>query len=198
MMGFCDPKTDRGVTPVVGVIVVVAVTVILASIAGAYFIGLTDDIGETPSFTALELDFEEEPVPGEEYEDLQWDIEVTHTGGEDVAAEDIVVHLDHGDQRITGDINRSMRSGDTVELEVVHNNQEGTTFSEEKCEKVSVACRLAGNDGNYPDDEEVELRMIHEPSDTVLYEEDIEISAEYGIYNGESNPEITDETLTFA
>jgi len=198
MIEFSDSKADRGVTPVVGVITVVAVTIILASIAGAYFVGLTDDIGETPSFTALELDFEEEPVPGNNYGDLRWDIEVTHTGGEDVSADEILVHLDHGDQRITGDINRSMQSGDTVELIVVHNNQGGGIVEDIECDEVNVACRLAGDDGNYPDDEEVQLRMIHEPSDTILYEEDVDISGEYGIYDGEDNPEITDETLTFA
>ena len=199
MIGFCESKTDRGVTPVVGTIVVVAVTIILASIAGAYFIGLTDDIGETPSFAALELDFDEEPVAGNNYGELRWDLTVTHTGGEDVAADDIVVHLDHGDQRITGDINRSMRSGDTLELVVVHNNQGGEIIPEEiDCDDVNVACRLAGDDENYPDDTDIQLRMIHEPSNTVLYEEDVGISGEYGIYNGESNPEIKNETLTFA
>jgi len=41
--------------------------------------------------------------------------------------------------------------------------------------------------------------MIHEPSGSILYREQISISGEYGIFNGKpSNIDITDETLTFA
>jgi len=41
--------------------------------------------------------------------------------------------------------------------------------------------------------------MIHEPSNTILYEEMIGISGNYGIFNGDpSDIDITNETLTFA
>jgi len=193
-------NNDRGVTPVVGVILIVAITIILASVISVYAVGLSEDVNERPTFSALELNFEEEPASEPNYKEFRWQIELTHTGGEAVDAEDIAVHLDHGDQRVTGTLNRSLTAGETVELVVVHNNQDGTTIPDElDCDDVNVACRLAGDSGNYPNEDQIELRMIHEPSNTILYEEMIGISGQYGIFNGDpSSIDITNETLTFA
>ena len=191
---------DRGATPVVGVILITAITIILASVIGVYAVGFSEDVGERPTYSSLELNFEEEPASEPNYDEFRWQIELTHTGGETVDADDIVVHLDHGDQRVTGTLNRSLTAGETVELVVVHNNQEGDTIPGElDCDDINVACRLAGNDGNYPTEDQIQLRMIHEPSNTILYEEMIGISGNYGIFNG--NPtgiDIKNETLTFA
>jgi len=192
---------SRGATPVVGVILVVAITIILASVIGVYAVGFTEDVGERPAYSSLELNFEEEPVSKPDYKKFRWQIKLTHTGGETVDANDIVVHLDHGDQRVTGTLNRSLTAGETVRLVVVHNNQNGNTIPDGlDCDDVNVACRLAGNDGNYPNEDQIQLRMIHEPSNTILYEEEIGISGEYGIFNGNptSGVDITDENLTFA
>ena len=191
---------DRGATPVVGVILIIAITIILASVIGVYAVGFSEDMGERPTYSSLELNFEEEPASKPDYKKFRWQIELTHTGGETVEADDIVVHLDHGDQRVTGTLNRSLTAGETVELVVVHNNQDGNTIPDElDCDDINVACRLAGDDGNFPTEDQIQLRMIHEPSDTILYEEMIGISGNYGIFNG--NPtgiDITNETLTFA
>jgi len=191
---------DRGSTPVVGVILIVAITIILASVIGVYAVGFTEDVGERPAYSSLELNFEEEPASKPDYDEFRWQIELTHTGGETVEADDIVVHLDHGDQRVTGTLNRSLTAGETVELVVVHNNQDGTTIPAGlACDDINVACRLAGDDGNYPTEDQIQLRMIHEPSNTILYEEMIGISGRYGIFNGDpASIDITNETLTFA
>ena len=137
-----------------------------------------------------------------EYGNFLWLIELTHTGGEVVDGGEIVVHLDHGDQRVTGELNGSLTAGETVEVAVIHNNQDGGNFPDgyDDCDVTNVACRLAGDEGNYPKADRVQLRMIHRPSGTILYEETIGISGTYGIFNGnpESGVDITDETLTFA
>lgn len=193
-------KNNRGVTPVVGVILIVAITILLASVIGVYTVGITDDVSERPTYSALELNFEEEPASQPDYKKFRWQIELTHTGGETVDADDIIVHLDHGDQRVTGNLNKSLTAGETVELVVVHNNQNNNTIPDDLyCGDVNVACRLAGNEGNFPDDDQIQLRMIHQPSNTILYEEMIGISGNYGIFNGDpSDIDITNETLTFA
>jgi len=200
--------SDRGVTSVVGVVMIVALTIILASVVGVYAFGFSGDATETPNFAALELEFEEERASAPSYDEFLWLIELTHTGGEVVDGGEIVVHLDHGDQRVTGELDGALTAGETVEVAVIHNNQDGNNFPEEYtptgenggCDAVNVACRLAGNPGNYPEADRVQLRMIHRPSGTILYEETIGISGTYGIFNGnrESGVDITDETLTFA
>ncbi|ADJ15932.1 hypothetical protein C497_07959 [Halalkalicoccus jeotgali B3] len=45
--GLCSGE-DRGVSPVIGVILMVAITVILAAVIGAFVLGLGDDLGENP------------------------------------------------------------------------------------------------------------------------------------------------------
>jgi len=191
---------ERAASSVVGIVLLVAITVVLAAVIGVFAIGITDDLGERPAFAALDLTFEEAPASAPDYAEFRWDITLTNTAGETVDADEIVGYLDHGDQRVAGTLDRSLRAGETVRLTVVHNNQDGRTVpAGVNCTDVNVACRLAGDDGNYPDTDRIRLQMVHEPSGSILYREEIGISGSYGIFNG--NPDdidITDETLTFA
>jgi len=197
---------DRGATSVVGIILLVAITVVLASAIGVSIYGVVEDVRvlqdgqERPTFAALELEFEQADAAKPDYDQFRWQIDLSHTGGEPVDASDIVVQLDHGDQRVTGTLDRTLRAGETVSLVLVHNNQNNNTIPPGlNCSDVNVACRLAGDDGNYPEDDRIRLRMIHEPTQSILYEEEIRIAGQYGIYNGNAGGvEITDETLTFA
>ena len=190
----------RAVAPAVGVVLLVAITVVLAASVGVFAIGITDDLRERPTFAALDLTFEEAPASAPDYEEFRWEITLTNTAGETVEADEIVVSLDHGEQRVTGTLDRSLRPGESVGLTVVHNNQDGDTIPGDlNCTDVNVACRLAGDDGNYPDADRIRLQMVHEPSGSILYRKQIGIAGSYGIFNG--NPDdidITDETLTFA
>ena len=190
----------RAVTSPVGVILLVAITVILVSVIGVSTFEAADDIGERPTFAALDLSFNESDASAPQYNEFRWQIELTSTGGETVDADEIVVYLDHGDQRVTGTLDRSLRSGETVEIVLVHNNQNNSTIPKDvNCTDTNVACRLAGNESNYPGDDRIRLRMIHEPSESILYREEIAISGGYGIYNGnEEGIGITNQTLTFA
>jgi len=190
----------RAATPTVGTVLIVAITVILAGVIGVFAFGLVDDLGEKPTFAALELTFEEESASAPDYDEFRWELELTNRGGETVDGDEIVVYLDHGNQRVTGRLDKSLRAGETVRLTVVHNNQDGNTIPDDvNCTDVNVACRLAGDEANYPDDDQIQLQMIHEPSGSILYREQISISGEYGIFNGNpSGINITDETLTFA
>ena len=189
----------RATAPVVGIVLIVGITVILGGVVGVFAFGVVDDLGEKPTFAALELTFEEEPASAPDYEQFRWELELTNRGGETVDADEIVVYLDHGNQRVSGTLDRPLRGGETVELTVVHNNQGGNTIpGDVNCTDVNVACRLAGDEGNYPADDQIRLQMIHEPSESILYREQISISGEYGIFNGNpSGIDITDEPLTF-
>lgn len=194
------PIDNRSVSSVIGVVLLVGITVVLAATLGAVAYGVADDIGERPALAGLELTFEEEPAAAPEYKKFRWDLKLTNIAGDTARPGEIVVYLDHGDQRVTGTLNRSLGPGESVELTIVHNNQDGTTTPDGvECADVNVACRLAGDVGNYPEADQIRLQMIHEPSGSTLYREQIEISGNYGIFNGNPDDiEITDETLTFA
>ena len=71
---FEGDRSDRAVSPVIGVILMVAITVILAAVIGTFVLGLGDQVQQTSP-------------------NAQWDwdqngsdaLEVTHEGGDDVA-----------------------------------------------------------------------------------------------------------------
>ena len=194
------PSDNRAVSSVVGVVLLVAITVVLAAAFGAIAYGIADDIGERPALAGLKLTFEEESASEPNYDEFRWDLKLTNVAGDTARPDEIVVYLDHGDQRVTGTLNRSLSPGETVELTLVHNNQDGNTIPDDvECTDVNVACRLAGDAGNFPEADRIQLQMIHKPSGSTLYREQIEISGNYGIFNGNADGiEITDETLTFA
>ena len=66
---------DRGVSPVIGVILMVAITVILAAVIGAFVLGLGDQASNTAPQASFSFDYDDE-APGE--------VIVTHEGGDTI------------------------------------------------------------------------------------------------------------------
>ena len=192
-------EDHRGVTPVIGTILVVAIVVILAAVVGTYAFDLSQDVNEAPAQAVLDLEFEEaeRTDPDGGFNRFLWQIKLTHTGGEDVDGEDIMIYFNHGPVQLTGEYNGTLTSGDSVEVAIVHT---GGYYNESKydCGDENVACSLAGDadEGHYPDEDHVDLMMVHEPSNTILYEEEIKISGDYGIYTDEADR--SDDELTFS
>ena len=67
----------RGVSPVIGVILMVAITVILAAVIGTFVLGLGDNVNSTPQAS---WDFELEDVDGDDSLELR----ITHNGGDSI------------------------------------------------------------------------------------------------------------------
>nr|WP_095532149.1 type IV pilin N-terminal domain-containing protein [Halodesulfurarchaeum formicicum] len=73
---------DRGVSPVIGVILMVAITVILAAVIGSFVLGIGGDIQETPQAS---LSMSDNGSGG---------ITVAHQGGDTLTNSDIKVTVD--------------------------------------------------------------------------------------------------------
>ena len=127
---------DEAVSPVIGVILMVAITVILAAVIGTFVLGLGDDVTESTAPTA---DFDFESNPGEDEldfdfgsEDDAFDIEsdddgegtvtVTHSGGDGIPQQELSVEAPtyNVDDHSTGDAPETIRfdgdvsAGDSV------------------------------------------------------------------------------------
>lgn len=76
---------DRGVSPVIGVILMVAITVILAAVIGAFVLGLGDGLGDTGPQASLSFSEEDGTVT------------VTHQGGDSLGGDAEVVGGNGGD-----------------------------------------------------------------------------------------------------
>ena len=64
---------DRGVSPVIGVILMVAITVILAAVIGAFVLGLGDQASESAPQASFDYNFNSNDS-----------VNVTHGGGDDI------------------------------------------------------------------------------------------------------------------
>jgi len=64
---------DRGVSPVIGVILMVAITVILAAVIGAFVLGLGDQASQSAPQASFEFDF-----------DGDTNVTLTHAGGDSI------------------------------------------------------------------------------------------------------------------
>jgi len=74
---------DRAVSPVIGVILMVAITVILAAVIGTFVLGLGDQLGDTAPQASFTIDGNNTT-----------DINVTKTGGQSIEGSDLTVSVD--------------------------------------------------------------------------------------------------------
>ncbi|MFW5958424.1 MAG: type IV pilin [Natronomonas sp.] len=72
---------DRAVSPVIGVILMVAITVILAAVIGAFVLGLGDQIQQTTPQASFSFDYNS---TGDE-------LTITHDGGQSIDAEELYI-----------------------------------------------------------------------------------------------------------
>ncbi|WP_136600820.1 type IV pilin [Salinigranum halophilum] len=70
---------DRAVSPVIGVILMVAITVILAAVIGTFVLGLGDQVSESAPQAQFTFDFNDEASDGTNTFDI---VNITHDGGD--------------------------------------------------------------------------------------------------------------------
>lgn len=85
---------ETGVSPVIGVILMVAVTVIIAAVIGSSALGIADSVGETPPQVQLEVEHTTMKLPDGSQEDFSGDPDapdqefrvaiIRHGGGETI------------------------------------------------------------------------------------------------------------------
>ena len=76
---FTD-DSDRGVSPVIGVILMVAITVILAAVIGAFVLGLGDQVSNNAPQASFSFEFDQ-PDNG--------NVTITHTGGDNIESNNL-------------------------------------------------------------------------------------------------------------
>ena len=90
---------DRAVSPVIGVILMVAITVILAAVIGTFVLGLGDQLGDT----APQASFDIENVDGD-------NVTFIKTGGQDIEGGDLVLSVD-GERQTDSFVDGTWQSG---------------------------------------------------------------------------------------
>ena len=144
---------DDAVSPVIGVILMVAITVILAAVIATFVLGLGEQISESSPNTSFSFDYEDGGVPSDSLSGTinnQNDglLIVTHSGGPNIAAEQLSItgstasstngewaadtsndpQYSSGDEIGAGDsVEVAVNNGDTIRI--VWENEEGSESS---------------------------------------------------------------------
>lgn len=146
------PMSDnRAVSPVIGVILMVAITVILAAVIGAFVLGLGDDLGNS-SGPQTQLSLETGSAVGE--------VDLIHQGGDTLGLNEINIVVDaentagyDGFEVTIPDSSLSAGGSETVTVE--ETDSSGTNANK-------------SFDGG-----EADLTVVHEPSDSIIYSGDV-------------------------
>jgi len=87
---------DTGVSPVIGVILMVAVTVMIAAVIGSTALGLADSVSETPPQAQFDMEQDDsyEMTDMDDNTDTWKLVTLRHSGGEDVNMRDVKVTVD--------------------------------------------------------------------------------------------------------
>ncbi|WP_152039793.1 type IV pilin [Salinigranum salinum] len=94
---------DRAVSPVIGVILMVAITVILAAVIGTFVLGLGDQVSESA------------PQAQFTFENSSGTLDATHDGGDPVPANTLSVSVSGtGSEDFTGTHGSELTAGDTL------------------------------------------------------------------------------------
>ncbi|PSP83139.1 type IV pilin [Halobacteriales archaeon QS_6_64_34] len=82
MVGKPFIRDETGVSPVIGVILMVAITVILAAVAGSFILGLGDTTGAMPPQVSINCNIADDGI--------------THEGGDDLTASELRINNPDG------------------------------------------------------------------------------------------------------
>ena len=142
----------RAVSPVIGVILMVAITVILAAVIGTFVLGLGDSLGDNQPMAQLSVDFDEVNSAPDT-------LTIEHNGGDRIESGtlNVIVTDIENDSEVSGPVNPALSVGESVTGDLESGESSGTSATD------------------------VRVRIIHNPSESVLVDRTLELSDSVGI-----------------
>ena len=109
-------KDDRGVSPVIGVILMVAITVILAAVIGTFVLGLGDSLGDSQPTASIGVSTSAD------------NITLEHEGGDRIESGDLRVIVTNASDNTEllnqqNEFNSSFTVGDTENIAITSSNE---------------------------------------------------------------------------
>jgi flagellin-like protein len=143
---------DRAVSPVIGVILMVAITVILAAVIGTFVLGLGDSLGDSQPSAQIDIDTSAD------------EISLEHSGGDAVPQGDLQIEVTN--VSATGSVDQS--------------------YSDEFSSRFTVGdtATLPINTDTASDTATLRVQIIHTPSDSILFDREVDIAEFDGIATG--------------
>ncbi|ELZ39322.1 flagellin domain-containing protein [Halorubrum saccharovorum DSM 1137] len=142
--------SDRAVSPVIGVILMVAITVILAAVIGTFVLGLGDQLGDSTPQASFDIDGVDTAGNGT--------IDVSKTGGQDLAFSDL---------RVVVETNGSSTEYDLAEISAEDNwRTADTAVVNANDTELTVRGGTATGTGyvNIGPGDDITVTIVHKPS----------------------------------
>ncbi|WP_281193758.1 type IV pilin N-terminal domain-containing protein [Halorubrum sp. F4] len=130
--------SERAVSPVIGVILMVAITVILAAVIGTFVLGLGDSLGDSQPTAQLDISADDAGT-----------VTIEHTGGDELRLSEFDIQVRNGSETLNTSTLSEVNDGKST-LSV----GESTTVSY----AVDDVADAEDTDG---------IRLIHTPSDSI-------------------------------
>ena len=112
---------DDAVSPVIGVILMVAITVILAAVIGTFVLGLGENIEDTSPNAQFTTEYEESSTNGCQFDGAENnDLKITHESGPTINADRLTVSEDGSDEdwAACSSSTDEVGAGDTASVDV--------------------------------------------------------------------------------
>ena len=149
---------DRAVSPVIGVILMVAITVILAAVIGTFVLGLGDSLGDNQPTAQIGVDIDQ----------AESDITIEHNGGDSIEAGALSVI-------ITGENN----DGNAVRVE------ENDVFADRFNVGAANEGNFSGDENTeFAEGTDIRVRVVHEPSDSIIVDRTIQANSDVSTEDG--------------
>ena len=152
---------ERAVSPVIGVILMVAITVILAAVIAAFVLDMGDELDDNSPSAQMSLDTESSYNDSDASQNTV--ATISHDGGDKINTNEIVVQIDHGSDSYELDSDNGFED---TSYEI------GLSADEEFTVGDSVELTdgdSSGSDG-FRNDKDYQIQIIHEPSDSIIFD----------------------------
>ncbi|WP_344140490.1 type IV pilin N-terminal domain-containing protein, partial [Luedemannella flava] len=126
-------EDERAVSPVIGVVLMVAVTVILAAVIAAFVMGMGDDLGESAPTTSIDTSTNSDWLPTDDAGDLDPDSElayISHNTGDSIQEDDMRVVVRGPSDQSFATLNKENNwENNHFEVEADEEFRAGTTYT---------------------------------------------------------------------
>lgn len=167
---------DRAVSPVIGVILMVAITVILAAVIGTFVLDLGSSVGQTApqaSITVEDSTTNYDPT-GSSWQDF---VDLTHDGGDQIDAENlkVVARYESNNTELFTWENGEMNNASSHEFHVDLNGQTLTSSDTVETGDVLVVETNAGATNKAADNTEYVVQLIDKKSGKAITDTTVEV-----------------------
>jgi flagellin-like protein len=156
---------ERAVSPVIGVILMVAITVILAAVIGTFVLGLGDQVSESAPQASFSVD---------DVDTANNQVTISHTGGDTLKSDDVTIKMEN-------------QNGDTLSASASDGTGEKLGTADDLVLDVSVPEFLYAGTEAYgttydqsgltaiSDGDTITVTLVDESSGQIIFEQEIDV-----------------------